>query len=97
VRQNGVAAGLDGVEISEGESVSMCRRKHFFSTGTDALAEMGDTTQVATVILAAQYQAYDAVIAGTTRGMILANAPVVWLGERMTRLLPMRAVQGCWC
>ena len=54
------------------------------------LAEMGDKTQVATVMLAAQYQAYYAVIAGTTLGMMLANAPVVWLGERMTRLLPLR-------
>jgi putative Ca2+/H+ antiporter (TMEM165/GDT1 family) len=34
------------------------------------------------------------VIAGTTLGMMLANVPVVWLGERMTRLLPMRAVHG---
>ena len=58
------------------------------------LAEMGDKTQVATVMLAAQYQAYYAVIAGTTLGMMLANAPVVWLGERMTRLLPMRAVHA---
>jgi putative Ca2+/H+ antiporter (TMEM165/GDT1 family) len=58
------------------------------------LAEMGDKTQVATVMLAAQYQAYYAVIAGTTLGMMLANVPVVWLGERMTRLLPMRAVHG---
>jgi putative Ca2+/H+ antiporter (TMEM165/GDT1 family) len=45
-------------------------------------------------LLAAQYQAYSPVIAGTTLGMMLANAPVVWLGERMTRLLPMRAVHG---
>jgi putative Ca2+/H+ antiporter (TMEM165/GDT1 family) len=58
------------------------------------LAEMGDKTQVATVMLVAQYQAYYAVIAGTTLGMMLANTPVVWLGERMTRLLPMRAVHG---
>jgi putative Ca2+/H+ antiporter (TMEM165/GDT1 family) len=64
------------------------------STGTVALAEMGDKTQVATVMLAAQYQAYYAVIAGTTLGMMLANAPVEWLGERMTRLLPMRTVHG---
>ena len=56
------------------------------------LAEMGDKTQVATVMLAAQYHAYFSVIAGTTLGMMLANAPVVWLGERMTRLLPLRAV-----
>lgn len=59
------------------------------------LAEMGDKTQVATVMLAAQYHAYFSVIAGTTLGMMLANAPVVWLGERMTRLLPLRACTSC--
>jgi putative Ca2+/H+ antiporter (TMEM165/GDT1 family) len=56
------------------------------------LAEMGDKTQIATVMLAAQYNAFFAVVAGTTLGMMLANAPVVWLGERMTRLIPLRIV-----
>ena len=56
------------------------------------LAEMGDKTQIATVMLAAQYSAYLWVVAGTTFGMMLANAPVVWLGERMTRLVPLRVV-----
>jgi putative Ca2+/H+ antiporter (TMEM165/GDT1 family) len=56
------------------------------------LAEMGDKTQIATVMLAAQYNAYVWVVAGTTLGMMLANAPVVWLGERMTRLVPLRVV-----
>ena len=56
------------------------------------LAEMGDKTQVATVILAARFDAYVAVVAGTTLGMMLANVPVVWLGERMTRLVPLRVV-----
>lgn len=56
------------------------------------LAEMGDKTQVATVMLAAQYHAWVWVVAGTTLGMMLANAPVVWLGERMTRLVPLRVV-----
>ncbi|MDA8454997.1 TMEM165/GDT1 family protein [Acidovorax sp. GBBC 3334] len=56
------------------------------------LAEMGDKTQVATVMLAAQYSAYAWVVAGTTLGMMLANAPVVWLGERITRRVPIRAV-----
>jgi putative Ca2+/H+ antiporter (TMEM165/GDT1 family) len=55
------------------------------------LAEMGDKTQIATVMLAAQYNPYW-VVAGTTLGMMLADAPVVWLGERMTRLVPMRVV-----
>ncbi len=56
------------------------------------LAEMGDKTQIATVMLAARYDAYFAVVAGTTLGMMLANAPVVWLGERVTRWLPLRIV-----
>lgn len=56
------------------------------------LAEMGDKTQIATVMLAAQYKAYFSVVAGTTLGMMLANVPVVWLGERMTRRLPLRLV-----
>ena len=64
----------------------------FISAGIVALAEMGDKTQVATVMLVLQYQAYFSVVAGTTLGMMLANAPVVWLGERVTRLLPMRMV-----
>jgi putative Ca2+/H+ antiporter (TMEM165/GDT1 family) len=56
------------------------------------LAEMGDKTQIATVMLVAQYNAYFWVVAGTTLGMMLANAPVVWLGERVTRLVPLRVV-----
>ena len=58
------------------------------------LAEMGDKTQIATVMLAARFDAYIAVVAGTTLGMMLANAPVVWLGERMTRLVPLRVVHS---
>ncbi|MBI2769127.1 MAG: TMEM165/GDT1 family protein [Burkholderiales bacterium] len=56
------------------------------------LAEMGDKTQIATVMLAARYSAWGWVVAGTTLGMMLANAPVVWLGERITRRVPIRAV-----
>jgi putative Ca2+/H+ antiporter (TMEM165/GDT1 family) len=58
------------------------------------LAEMGDKTQIATVMLAAQYQAWAAVVAGTTLGMMLANAPVVWFGERVMRRVPVRVVHG---
>jgi putative Ca2+/H+ antiporter (TMEM165/GDT1 family) len=53
------------------------------------LAEMGDKTQIATVMLAAEYQSWVWVVAGTTLGMMLANAPVVWFGERITRLVPL--------
>ncbi len=70
------------------------------------LAEMGDKTQIATVMLAAEYQSWFWVVAGTTFGMMLANAPVVWFGERITRLVPLKwvhrisaavfAVLGLW-
>ena len=57
------------------------------------LAEMGDKTQIATVMLAARYEAYYFwVVAGTTLGMMLANAPVVWLGSKFMHLIPLRAV-----
>ena len=56
------------------------------------IAEMGDKTQVATVALAAQYASLFAVVMGTTLGMLLANAPVVLSGERITRALPIRWV-----
>lgn len=57
------------------------------------LAEMGDKTQIATVMLAAQYSsAYVWVVAGTTLGMMLANAPVVWLGDKLVKRVLIRMV-----
>ncbi|MCM2253343.1 MAG: TMEM165/GDT1 family protein [Ramlibacter sp.] len=56
------------------------------------LAEMGDKTQVATVMLAAQYTGWLWVVAGTTLGMMVANVPVVWFGDRVTRHVPIRVV-----
>ncbi len=61
------------------------------------LAEMGDKTQLATVAIAAQYQNFVAVVLGSTLGMMVANAPVVFYGERLTRNLPLallRSVAG---
>ncbi|MBI5784097.1 MAG: TMEM165/GDT1 family protein [Rhodocyclales bacterium] len=58
------------------------------------LAEMGDKTQIATVALAAQYQAVVAVVAGTTLGMIIANVPAVLLGDRIAHRMPTRLVHG---
>ena len=57
------------------------------------LAEMGDKTQVATVVLAAQYAPLWQVVVGTTAGMLLANVPVVWLGARFADRLPLRAAR----
>ena len=53
------------------------------------LAEMGDKTQVATVMLAAQFAAPLPVTAGTTLGMMLVNVPSVLLGERALRRVPL--------
>ena len=58
------------------------------------LAEMGDKTQVATVMLAARFDSWGPVVAGTTLGMMLANAPVVWFGDRIVRKVPIRLVHG---
>jgi putative Ca2+/H+ antiporter (TMEM165/GDT1 family) len=57
------------------------------------LVEMGDKTQVATVALAARYAAFSLVVAGTTLGMLIANAPVVVFGDRILSRVPIRQVQ----
>lgn len=57
------------------------------------LAEIGDKTQVATVLLAAKYSPLWQVVAGTTLGMLLANVPVVVLGSRFAEKLPLRAAR----
>ena len=59
------------------------------------VVEMGDKTQIATVALAARYDAFYQVVGGTTLGMLVANAPVVLLGERIVGRVPVRTVQRC--
>jgi putative Ca2+/H+ antiporter (TMEM165/GDT1 family) len=80
-------------KLDEGE-VDKAPRYGVFLTTVVAffLAEMGDKTQVATVMLAARFDAWFAVVMGTTLGMMLANAPVVWLGERIMRKVPIKLV-----
>jgi putative Ca2+/H+ antiporter (TMEM165/GDT1 family) len=53
---------------------------------------MGDKTQIATVALAARYDAFFQVVTGTTLGMMIANVPAVLLGERITRVVPIALV-----
>lgn len=55
--------------------------------------EMGDKTQVATAMLAAQFQSVVAVVAGSTLGMMLVNGPAVFLGEAAARRLPLRWIR----
>ncbi|WP_353426758.1 TMEM165/GDT1 family protein [Polynucleobacter sp. MWH-UH19D] len=58
------------------------------------LAEMGDKTQIATIALGAKYDDVVAVTIGTTLGMMLANAPAVWLGQKFTKRMPIKWVHG---
>lgn len=57
------------------------------------IVEMGDKTQLATVALAARYEKLAAVVMGTTLGMLIANAPAVWLGERLAEKVNMRVTR----
>ncbi|MGK5074995.1 TMEM165/GDT1 family protein [Janthinobacterium sp. ZB1P44] len=58
------------------------------------MAEMGDKTQVATVALAARYDDIYSVVLGTTFGMMLANVPAVYLGQRIANRVSLRLVHG---
>ncbi len=57
------------------------------------LAEIGDKTQIATVVLAAKSTLLWPVVLGTTLGMLLANVPVVLLGSRFAAKLPLKAAR----
>ena len=57
------------------------------------LAEMGDKTQIATVMLAAKFESLAAVVAGTTLGMLVVNAPTVFIGRAAAEKIPFRAVR----
>ena len=56
------------------------------------LLEIGDKTQVATVALAARFSELAMVVAGTTLGMMLANAPVVFFGDALAKKVPLKLV-----
>lgn len=81
-------------KLDDGDSV--VGRYGVFGTTLVAffLAEMGDKTQVATVALAAQFNALFAVVAGTTLGMMIANVPAVFLGNNIANRIPVRLVHG---
>lgn len=72
------------------------RERRFGAFGTTLIAfflvEMGDKTQIATVALAARYDALAAVVMGTTLGMMIANVPAVMLGNFTAEKLPVRAI-----
>jgi putative Ca2+/H+ antiporter (TMEM165/GDT1 family) len=75
---------LDGDREYSGRSAFLTTLVAFF------LVEMGDKTQLATVALAARFDSLAAVVMGTTIGMLVANAPAVWLGETLAHRVNMK-------
>jgi len=80
----------------EEEEVSIARRFGVFGASlvTFFLAEMGDKTQIATVAMAVHYAAPLMVVIGTTLGMLIADVPAVFVGDRLAHRIPMRLVHG---
>ncbi|NEN74738.1 TMEM165/GDT1 family protein [Pelistega sp. NLN82] len=68
----------------EAEKISFSSRFGVFGVTclTFFLAEMGDKTQIATIAMAARFDQTALVILGTTAGMLIANIPSVFLGEK---------------
>lgn len=58
------------------------------------LAEMGDKTQIATVAMAAQFATPVLVVIGTTLGMLIADVPAVFVGDKFAHRIPMKLVHG---
>ncbi len=74
----------------DGEESAVLKYGAFFATTIlFFIAEIGDKTQIATVVLAAKYEATTLVILGTTLGMLAANVPVIMLGDKLMKKLPM--------
>ncbi len=80
----------------EEEETKVAKRLGVFGATfiTFFLAEMGDKTQIATVALAAHYAAPVAVVAGTTLGMLIADVPAVFIGNKFAARIPMRLVHS---
>jgi putative Ca2+/H+ antiporter (TMEM165/GDT1 family) len=82
-------------EIEEDETRIAGRLGVFGATlVTFFLAEMGDKTQIATVAMAAHYGAPLLVVIGTTAGMLIADVPAVFVGDRLAARIPMRLVHA---
>ncbi len=58
------------------------------------LAEMGDKTQIATVAMAAHYSTPLLVVIGTTLGMLIADVPAVFVGDKLADRIPMRLIHS---
>jgi putative Ca2+/H+ antiporter (TMEM165/GDT1 family) len=85
----------DHIDDAAGKKVMDRAFQVFMLTvGLFFLAEMGDKTQIATIALGAKYSDVFAVTVGTTLGMMLANAPAVWIGQKFTQRMPIKWVHA---
>ena len=82
-------------EIDE-DDANVAHRFGVFGTTLVAffLAEMGDKTQIATVAMAAKFSSPLLVVIGTTLGMLIADVPAVFVGDRFAKRIPMKLVHG---
>ncbi|HET6432837.1 TMEM165/GDT1 family protein [Dyella sp.] len=80
----------------EEEETQVAKRVGVFTATlvTFFLAEMGDKTQIATVAMAAHYPNPLMVVAGTTIGMLIADVPAVFVGDRLAAKIPMKLVHS---
>jgi Ca2+/H+ antiporter, TMEM165/GDT1 family len=58
------------------------------------LAEMGDKTQIATVAMAAKFSSPLLVVMGATLGMLIADVPAVFVGDKFAAKIPMKLVHS---
>jgi putative Ca2+/H+ antiporter (TMEM165/GDT1 family) len=80
----------------EDEETQVAKRFGVFGATliTFFLAEMGDKTQIATVAMAAHYAAPLMVVIGTTLGMLIADVPAVFVGDKLASKIPMKLVHS---
>lgn len=90
----GMAAWTMIPDKIEDEEAQIAQRFGVFGATliTFFLAEMGDKTQIATVALAAHYAAPLMVVIGTTLGMLIADVPAVFVGDKLASKIPMKLV-----
>jgi putative Ca2+/H+ antiporter (TMEM165/GDT1 family) len=80
----------------EDEEMQVAKRFGVFGATliTFFLAEMGDKTQIATIAMSAHFSSVVLVVIGTTLGMMIADVPAVFIGDRLSARIPMKLVHG---